>query len=159
MFPPWLAVTLLLLIVFCRSSFAAESVSLAGQWQFALDRKDAGISEQWFTQFAFASGKFQLACYKEEIEANLRTPGLAGFQLLEWHDYVGQGTALVGLLDTFWESKGCATPDEFKKFCNTVVPLARLTRRVLTTADKFDVSVEVVNYGATPLTNAIPQTP
>ena len=26
---------------------------------------------------------FSLACYKEEIEANLRTPGLAGFQLLE----------------------------------------------------------------------------
>jgi hypothetical protein len=36
-----------------------------------LDRKDAGISEQWFTQFAFASGKFQLACYKEEIARDL----------------------------------------------------------------------------------------
>ena len=30
--------------------------------------------------FAWASGRFQLACYKEEIEANLRTPGLAGYQ-------------------------------------------------------------------------------
>ncbi len=29
--------------------------------------------------FARASGRFQLACYKEEIEANLRTPGLGGF--------------------------------------------------------------------------------
>ena len=46
--------------------------------------------------FALASGRYQLACYKEEIEANLRTPGLGGFQLLDLHDYVGQGTALVG---------------------------------------------------------------
>ena len=59
--------------------------------------------------FAWASGRFQLACYKEEIEANLRTPGLAGFQLLDLHDYLGQGTALIGVLDAFWESKGYVT--------------------------------------------------
>ena len=49
-------------------------------------------------EFAWASGRFQVACYKEEIEANLRTPGLAGFQLLDLHDYLGQGTALIGVL-------------------------------------------------------------
>jgi hypothetical protein len=104
--------------------------------------------------FAWASGRFQLECYKEEIEANLRTPGLAGFQLLDLHDYTGQGTALVGLLDPFWESKGYATPDEFKKFCNTVVPLARLTKRVFTTANVFEVNVEVANFSENALTNA-----
>lgn len=104
--------------------------------------------------FAQASGRFQLECYKEEIEANLRTPGLAGFQLLDLHDYTGQGTALVGLLDAFWESKDYVTPGEFKKFCNTVVPLARLKQRVFTTADKFDVPVEVANFSAGPITNA-----
>ncbi len=98
-------------------------------------------------EFAQASGRFQLECYKEEIEANLRTPGMAGFQLLDLHDYTGQGTALVGLLDPFWESKGCATPDEFKKFCNTVVPLARLRQRTFTTKDKWEVPVEVANFG------------
>jgi hypothetical protein len=103
--------------------------------------------------FALASGKFQLACYKEEIEANLRTPGLAGFQLLDLHDYTGQGTALVGLLDTFWEPKGYVTPAEFRAFCNTTVPLTRLIRRVFTTADKLSVPVEVAHYGAVPLTN------
>jgi beta-galactosidase len=97
-------------------------------------------------KFALASGKFQLECYKEEIEANLRTPGLDGFQLLDLHDYVGQGTALVGLLDPFWQSKGYATPEELKIFCNTVVPLARLTKRVFTTADKFNVPVEIANF-------------
>ena len=105
-------------------------------------------------EFAQASGRFQLECYKEEIEANLRTPGLAGFQLLDLHDYTGQGTALVGLLDPFWESKGYVTPAEFKEFCRPVVLLARLTNRVFTTADKFEVPLEIANFGACPLTNA-----
>jgi hypothetical protein len=104
-------------------------------------------------EFAQASGRFQLACYKEEIEANLRTPGLSGFQLLDLHDYLGQGTALVGLLDAFWEPKSYATAEEFKNFCNTTVPLARLRQRVFTTADAFDVDVEVAHYGAKPLEN------
>src|SRR5713226_9207646 len=95
--------------------------------------------------FAQASGRFQLACYKEEIEANLRTPGLAGFQLLDLHDYLGQGTALIGVLDTFWEGKGYVAPEEFRKFCGPVVPLARLMKRVFTTADKFEVPVEAAN--------------
>jgi hypothetical protein len=106
-------------------------------------------------KFAQASGRFQLACYKEEIEANLRTPGLAGFQLLDLHDYTGQGTALVGLLDPLWQGKGYATPAEFKQFCNPVVPLARLTQRVFTTADPFAVDCEIANFGDT-MENATP---
>src|SRR6476646_2280349 len=68
--------------------------------------------------FAELSSHFQFECYKEEIEANLRTPGLSGFQLLDLHDYLGQGTALVGLLDAFWESKGYVKAEEFRRFCN-----------------------------------------
>ncbi|HEX8070245.1 MAG TPA: discoidin domain-containing protein [Pyrinomonadaceae bacterium] len=106
--------------------------------------------------FARASGRFQLACYKEEIEANLRTPGLAGFQLLDLHDYTGQGTALVGLLDPFWESKGYVTAREFRRFNSETVPLARLTRRVFTADEVLESDVEVAHYGATPLTDAAP---
>ena len=105
--------------------------------------------------FVAASGRFQLACYKEEIEANLRTPGLSGFQLLDLHDYLGQGTAVVGLLDPFWEPKSYVTADEFREFCNTTVPLARLPQRVFTTADPFAVEVEVAHFGAEPLENAM----
>lgn len=105
-------------------------------------------------EFAWASGRFQVECYKEEIEANLRTPGLSGFQLLDLHDYLGQGTALIGVLDAFWESKGYVTPDEWRHFCGPVVPLARLTKRVLTTTDKFEAPVEIANFGEHPLTNA-----
>ena len=105
-------------------------------------------------QFAYASGRFQLECYKEEIEANLRTPGLGGFQLLDLHDYLGQGTALVGLLDAFWESKGYVDADEFKEFCNTTVPLARLGKLIYTTDEKLNVDVELANFGAEPIKDA-----
>jgi beta-galactosidase len=98
-------------------------------------------------EFALASGRWQLACYKEEIEAILRTPGMSGYQLLDLHDYLGQGTALVGLLDTFWESKGYASAEVFRRFNGETVPLARVTRLVLTSADTLDVPVEIAHYG------------
>ncbi len=105
--------------------------------------------------FAVASGRFQLECYKEEIEANLRTPGLAGFELLDLHDYLGQGTALVGLLDAFWESKGYTTPEEFRKFCAPVVPLAWLPKRVFTTSEKLDAAIGVSQFGPADLKDAV----
>ena len=113
-----------------------------------------GVLEQ-NKNFAWASGRFQLECYKEEIEANLRTPGLSGFQLLDLHDYTGQGTALVGLLDPFWETKGYTTPEEFEKFCNTVVPLAWLNKRVFATDEKLTVDIGVANFGSETLSNAV----
>ncbi len=60
--------------------------------------------------FLLASGKLQALCYKADIEAALRTSGLAGFQLLDLHDFPGQGTALVGVVDPFWEEKGYISP-------------------------------------------------
>lgn len=105
-------------------------------------------------EFALASGKYQLACYKEDIEANLRTPGLGGFQLLDLHDYVGQGTALVGVLDPFWEEKGYVSAREWRRFCSETVPLARMERRVLTQEETLECSVEVAHWGRVPLENA-----
>jgi hypothetical protein len=101
--------------------------------------------------FAHASGRFQLMCYKEDIEANLRTPGLAGFQMLDLHDYLGQGTALIGLLDAFWESKGYVTPEEFRRFSGPTVPLARLAQRTFTTAETLTADAELYHFGAKPL--------
>ncbi len=108
-------------------------------------------------ELACASGRFQLACYKEEIEANLRTPSFSGIELLDLHDYLGQGGALIGLLDAFWEPKGYATPEEFRRFCNTTVPLARLHDRVYTTAAQFNTDVELAHFGPAPLTDTIPE--
>jgi beta-galactosidase len=107
-------------------------------------------------EFAYASGKYQLACYKEEIEANLRTPKMYGFQLLDLHDYLGQGTALVGILDAFWEEKGYATAQEFKRFNNETVPLARLYKRTFKTDEPFEIETEIAHFGEKPLENAQP---
>ena len=125
-----------------------------GNYEIFRDSMDAHGLLKKDAEFAAASGRFQLECYKEEIEANLRTPGLGGFQLLDLHDYLGQGTALVGLLDAFWESKGYASADEFKEFCNTTVPLARLTGRVYTTDETLSADVEVAHFGAEPIQDA-----
>ena len=51
-----------------------------------------------------ASGKLAVILDKEEIERAMKTPQQSGFQLLDLHDFPGQGTALVGLLDAFWDS-------------------------------------------------------
>ena len=110
-------------------------------------------------EFVYNSGRFQVAAYKEEIEANLRTPGLSGFQLLDLHDYLGQGTALVGLLDAFWDSKSyIKTTDEInqiKQFLNSTVPLARFKQRVFTTADTLEVDVEIAHFGPEPIERAL----
>lgn len=106
--------------------------------------------------FAWASGKFQLQAYKEEIEANLRTPGLMGYQLLDLHDYLGQGTALVGVLDTFWESKGYATAEQFRRFNGQTVPLARLLKRTWSADETLTAEVEIAHFGAAPLADAQP---
>jgi hypothetical protein len=101
--------------------------------------------------FLIASGRQQVLCYKEDIESALRTPGMGGFQLLGLSDFPGQGTALVGVLDAFWEEKGYITPEEFRRFCGSTVPLARLDRRVFTTAETLSADLEVAHFGAAPL--------
>jgi beta-galactosidase len=108
-------------------------------------------------EFAWASGKFQVACYKQEIEANLRTAGMSGYQLLDLHDYLGQGTAIIGVLDAFWESKGYVTPEEFRRFAGPSVPLARMHHYVYRTNERLEVPVEMAHYGPTTLPAAQPQ--
>jgi len=114
-----------------------------------------GMLEQ-APDFLMASGMLQLECYKQEIEGLLRTPGMGGFQLLDLHDFPGQGTALVGLLNVFWESKGYVTPKQFRRFCNVTVPLARLEKVIYTTDDDFRVDFEIAHFGRTPLTDMTP---
>ncbi|GAA4307121.1 sugar-binding domain-containing protein [Aestuariibaculum suncheonense] len=103
-----------------------------------------------------ASGKLQTLCYKADIEAALRTKDFAGFQLLDLHDFPGQGTALVGVLDAFWDEKGYVTPEEYSRFCNETVPLVRLEKRIFKNTDTLKASVEVAHFGAEELTGVIP---
>lgn len=98
--------------------------------------------------FLMASGRLAALLYKEEIERAMKTPGISGFQLLDLHDFPGQGTALVGLLNAFWESKGVATSEEFRQFSSPVVPLARFPKAVYQNKESFVASIEVANYGS-----------
>ena len=122
---------------------------------FKYSAEQQGVFE-YNALFAKASGLFQLACYKEEIEANLRTPGLAGFQMLDLHDYLGQGTALIGVVDAFWKPKSYVTAAEFRRFNNSTVPLARLQQRVFTTAETLKTDVEIYHFADQPITSATP---
>jgi hypothetical protein len=103
--------------------------------------------------FLMASGKLQALCYKAEIEAALRTPGFAGFEILQLHDFPGQGTALVGILNPFFESKGYITPGEFAMFCNETVPLARMEKLIYKNGETFSPRIEIAHFGARPLKN------
>ena len=104
-----------------------------------------------------ASGKLAAILYKEELERILRTKGASGIQLLDLHDFPGQGTADIGLLDAFWDSKGILTPDEFRQFCSPVVPLLRFPKATYTNAETFTATAELANFGAGPITNITPE--
>ncbi len=75
--------------------------------------------------FKRASGALSMILYKDEIEGSMRTWPYGGFQVLEARDYPGQGTAIVGWLDAFWDSKGLITPVEFRRFCGPTVCLVK----------------------------------
>lgn len=98
--------------------------------------------------FLMASGKLQVLCYKAEIEAALRTPELDGFQLLGLSDFPGQGSAITGLLNVFWEEKGYVNKDEIKHFCNETVPLAILPKFVYTDDEILSAELEVAHFGS-----------
>ena len=101
--------------------------------------------------FLIASGKLQALCYKEDVESALRTSEMGGFQLLGLSDFPGQGTALVGVLDTFWEEKGYISAPEFRRFCNTTVPLVRLDKRVFTSDEYLTTDIEIAHFGPSAL--------
>ena len=105
--------------------------------------------------FLMASGLLQVLCYKADIEAALRTPGFAGFQLLQLHDFPGQGTALVGILDAFFESKGYITPYEFKRFCRETVPLARMKKNIFRNNENFVAVIEMAHFGDSAMQNPV----
>lgn len=117
--------------------------------------KAGGLLDQ-ADDFLMASGKFQTLLYKEEIEAYLRTRGIGGYQLLGLNDFPGQGTALVGVVDVFWDSKPYVTPAEYKRFSGPVVPLAIMEKRVWTSDETFKAQIRIAQYSATPIIKARP---
>jgi len=115
--------------------------------------KEAGMLDQAH-DFMRASGALSAICYREDVETALRTPDLGGFQLLDLQDFPGQGTALVGMLNVFMESKGLIAPVTWRKFCCETVPLLRMKKYTWTTDETFMGRVQIAHYGPTDLPNA-----
>ena len=93
-----------------------------------------------------ASGHLAALLYKEEIERAIKTRGISGYQLLGLQDFPGQGTALVGLVNAFWESKHVVEPAWFRQFCAPVVPLANFDKAVYRSSEPFLADLQVANY-------------
>lgn len=102
-------------------------------------------------QFTIASGKLAVNLYKEEIERALKTPNVSGFQLLDLHDFPGQGTALVGVLNAFWQSKGLIAPSAFRDFCSPIVPLLRFAKATYTNNEQFNAIAQLANFSGGPI--------
>ena len=110
----------------------------------------AGMGDQ-ADDFHKASGLWALQLYKQDIEMDLRTPNMAGFQLLDLQDYPGQGSAYVGILDAFMDTKGLCTEREWREWCNDVVPLLSAPKFCFTNKEGIHATLEVANYGGTSL--------
>lgn len=102
----------------------------------------AHLSDKYFR----ASGRFAAECYKNEIETALRTRELSGFQLLDIQDFTGQGTALVGILNSFMESKGVITAVEWRNFCSDRVLLGCLKKFVFAAGETVSMGVKLYSY-------------
>ncbi|MDX1682216.1 MAG: glycoside hydrolase family 2 TIM barrel-domain containing protein, partial [Phycisphaeraceae bacterium] len=108
--------------------------------------KAAGMFDQ-AKDFHRASGAISLICHREDVEASLRTRAMGGFQMLDLQDFSGQGTALIGMLDVFMDSKGLVTPEQWRQFCCETVPLLLMERYTWTNDQLFTADVEVAHYG------------
>lgn len=105
--------------------------------------------------FFEASGKLAVQCYKEDIETIFRTKGMSGFQLLSLQDYPGQGMALIGILDSFWKSKGLIVPETWRQFCNDQVVLAQFERYTYFSGETISLEVSMCNYGMQDLVDEV----
>ena len=95
-----------------------------------------------------ASGELALTCYRWETEAALRTQGLGGMCLLGLQDFPGQGTALVGMMDSWMRPKtGFGKPERFAAFFRDVRPLALLPRMTWRRGEVLEGSFLVCNFG------------
>jgi hypothetical protein len=121
------------------------------RFQLLLDRHGMGDQSE---DFATASGLLAARLYREENELFLRTPNIAGFQLLDLQDFPGQGTALVGVLDAFMDSKGLMSPEEWRRSCSSIVPLACLDRYTWTSGQTFMADLKLAHYGSEDLREA-----
>ena len=108
--------------------------------------QDAGLGDM-AKAYHEATGRWSAQLYKADIELDLRTPDMAGYQLLDLQDYPGQGSAYVGILDAFMDNKGICSREEWRQWCSPVVPLFVTDSYCYTTGAGLYGQIQVANYG------------
>ena len=111
------------------------------------DLKKKGLLDK-SKDMTLASGKLAALMYKEEIERAMKTSGMSGFQLLGLQDFPGQGTALVGLIDAFWDNKGAVSSEWFREFCSPVVPLLHYPSATYRNSENFTADISIANFSS-----------
>ena len=97
-------------------------------------------------EYHTASAKLNRLIYKEEVESFLRTPSCAGLQLLNVQDYTGQGEALVGWRDPFYDLKsGFKGMAPFSSVWGPVSFLARFPRFTYVAGETFRARLQIRN--------------
>ncbi|NLK22213.1 MAG: beta-glucuronidase [Epulopiscium sp.] len=104
-------------------------------------------------EFFKASGKLAVECYKLELETALRSNELAGYQILDLQDFSGQGTALVGILDAFMESKGLISSKEWRQFCYDKVILGELNKFIFTSEEMLIMPIKLACFNPKAIIN------
>lgn len=117
---------------------------------------ERGLSDAW-AKYVEATGELARIGYREEIEAAMRTESLSGISLLGLQDFPGQGTALVGMLNSHLRPKpyDFAKPEAFRAFFTDRLPLALLPKYTYENTETLDVEVKVANYGKADLSGSL----
>ncbi len=115
--------------------------------------KERGMLPDW-KKYVEATGELALLCYREEVEAVLRTKEMSGLSLLGIQDFSGQGTALVGMMNSHLEKKpfDFSDPCRFRSFFTQSLPLVLLKKYTYTYEEAIEFQVLVANYSKDELT-------
>lgn len=107
-----------------------------------------GLEDVW-ERYVEATGELSRIGYREEIEAAMRTKELSGISLLGLQDFPGQGTALVGMMNSHLLPKpyDFARPERFRAFFRDSLPLVQLERYTYEAGEMLRAQVLVANFG------------
>lgn len=118
--------------------------------------EERGLLPVW-KKYVEATGELSLLAYREEIEAAMRTRELSGISLLGLQDFPGQGTALVGMMNSHMELKPYpfARPERFKEFFTESRIFVKMPRYTYEEGEHLTAEVEVANFGKESITGEL----
>ncbi len=125
-----------------------KGVTRAYNYQAIKDKaEEKGLLKNW-KEYVEATGELSLIGYREEMECAMRTRGLSGTVLLSLQDFSGQGTALVGMMNSHLRPKpfDFAKPERFSAFCKDVLIMAELEKYTYNAGDVISADVVIANY-------------